>query len=217
MNAMRTILTACLLGVPLLVGGCGGGASDSEEAVRQRLERFASALRDGDRAAFIECYAVDGQTDRRLIDATYDLARAMLELHRALASGQDGGGVALFQPSANRPGPPLPTEAGWAQAARLTIDAEAGTATAEAPGNDEPVRLVRRDGRWLLSIQTPGLAAGDRAWAERRAALFGRLAEAADAVRAQVGGAGGLSPEAAREALGERFALIVREAMARRR
>lgn len=198
----------------ILLPGCGGPDPGVERAVRARLASFAEALREGDREAFVQCYAVSNETERELVRATYALARSMLRLHEAVAAHHDEH-VELFQRNADSPGPAMPTDNDWAEKARLTIDPGAGEAEGSVPGSAEPMQLVRTGGRWKVRLTPVGVDRPTRQWVESRAQLLRRMADAVDAVR-QAKADHRAAPEQVRQALGERIAALMRETLERK-
>lgn len=202
------ISTLLTLGATLFLAGCGGADAEMERAVRDRLAAFAEALRSGDRQGFADCYAIDDDADRAMVDATYALARSMLRLHEAVAAHHDGP-IELFQGGGGGAGPPLPTTADWAERSRLSFDVGAGEASASVPGSDRPMRLALRDGRWKVQLAPIGVDRPTRRWLADRAELMRRIAAAADGVRTDLA-EDGAAPAAVRRALGERVARLIR-------
>jgi len=208
---MKQVLVVSLAVVCLLLPGCGGAEADAERSARERLAAFAEALRSGDREAFADCYAIDNDTERALVDATFALARSMLRLHEAVAARHEGP-IVLFQGDGGGAGPPLPTTADWAARSRLSFDPGAGEASASVPGSERPMRLALRDGRWLVRLAPIGADRPTRQWLEDRAELMRRIAAAVDAARTELAERGA-APAEVRRALGERIARLIRGAL----
>jgi hypothetical protein len=158
----------------LLLPGAHMRAADIDPASpKGAMKSFYEAMEAGDAGAVRALFYTASDTEKALADAYAAQLTAAKMLGDAAKNKYGATGDALSK------GMPVRDEIAKLDAAEVTIDGD--NATLKLPGQPRPLRLVKFDGRWRLSIAdfagaTPENIAGQTAVIKEMAGVFTTVA-----------------------------------------
>ena len=187
---MKTTGIKILLAVicPLAILGCGdkGGspqAPQKADTPKLALENMRSTLLAGDKQAFVDCFDAPAK-QKEMLGSFYEFASASTKFDEAMteAYGQEAAEQAMGGPGKDVQ---LHDE-NWLEG--ITIQLEGDTATAVKEGQDEALRLIKKDGLWKIDAATMlgGKGQSDEDM-EKASKMFQLMAEVVTDVSQKVG------------------------------
>lgn len=131
-ETLRRFAGVAVVGIALLIAGCGGsdsGGNSDEDQINEAMSSFSSAIADGDYAAVCDMYNPE---TTQFFEETKDIAGDCEALTESTYGGLDESTVESL---------------GEVE----TVEISGDTATLEL-GNGDPMVLQKVDGEWKLTL-----------------------------------------------------------------
>jgi len=139
---------ALMLGVVLIVAGCGGKAASTPKAA---IENMVNATKDGDADACVACWDANAE-QKKMIRAMGEMLASVKALDKAAEAkfGKDVWAKAKT-PGDGKPG--MDTPFADVDLNKLTVKEEGDKATVTMEGESKPLSLVKKDGVWKIVVE----------------------------------------------------------------
>ena len=204
MPRILRIALVLLAGAAVTAGGCGKKGSvptGPAKTPKEAIVKFAHALQSGDKAAFLSVVHYP-QEAKPAVEAMFDTMSTMMGFMKDLQKeyGEDAVGKMKGKEF------PTPEEI----ESKATIDEERDTATATLPDGNEPMKLVKKDGGWLVDL-SEGLPEADQR--EEMIKTVGLMKKAVEKARANIGKEGYTAEKVMQEFMGEMMKAAMQKSM----
>ena len=187
---MKTMGIKILLAIlcPLAILGCGDKSSSPQapqkaNTPKRALENMRLTLLAGDKQAFVGNFEAPAK-QKEMLGALYEFASASSQFDQAMrdAYGQEATEKAM---GGTKKGPQLHDE-NWLEGVTIQVDGD--TATAVKEGQDDALRLIKKDGFWRIDA---GSMLGDKGQSdediERAIKMFQLMADVVTDVKQKIG------------------------------
>ena len=151
MSRLFTTTVAVLVCSVILIAGCGGpGDSGPAATPKEAMANMAKGLADGNEAQFIACFDATEQ-EAKFLKSTFAIMKATTEFNAAAVAAY--GEEEAKKLSGDMSKSPFPTKDIDKWVETLTINVDGDKASVTAPDQPKPLKLVRKNGAWLVKTE----------------------------------------------------------------
>lgn len=137
---------------PVASGGETGAPAGDDSGPLATVKRMVAAIEAGDAATLESCFFTANESDKQTVRGMFGMMTSVNKLDHAMKAkfgtslteagqsmgmGGMSGGMGGFDPKA---------------IANATVKVEGDTATVSIPGDPDPTKMVRKDGKWLIDL-----------------------------------------------------------------
>ena len=153
MSRLFATTVAVLVSSVVLIAGCGGGDVPTGPAAtpKEAVTNLAKGLANGTEAQFIACFDATEQ-EAKFLKSTFAMMRATKEFNDAAVAAY-GEEDAKKLSGGDMSKSPFPTKDFDKWAETLTINVDGDKASVTAPDQPKPLKLVRKNGAWLVKTE----------------------------------------------------------------
>ncbi|NIA07640.1 MAG: hypothetical protein GWP14_08425 [Actinobacteria bacterium] len=187
---MKTTGIKILLAIlcPLAILGCGDNSCSPQapgkaDTPQRALENMRSALLAGGKQAFVACFDAPAKQEE-MLGALYEFSSVSTQFDEAMTKAYGQEAVKKAMGGANK-GMQLQDE-NWLEGVTIKVDGD--TATAVKEGQDDALRLIKKEGLWKINAESMlgGKVRTDED-IERAIKMFQIMAEVVTEVKQKIG------------------------------